>query len=473
MESPVLLQAEGRPPVARQMKKLYIETHGCQMNDYDSARIRDLLSARMGLCQTDDPAEADVLLMNTCSVRAKAEEKMYNQLGRWREIKARRPGALIGVGGCVASQEGEAISARAPFVDLIFGPQTLHRLPAMIDAAAARAGSKRPRAVVDIRFPEIEKFDCLPPPGNSGPCAQLSIMEGCSKYCSFCVVPYTRGEECHRPLADVLAEARAAVAGGAREITLLGQNVNAWFQDGDGAAVDFADLLYEVAALDGVERIRYTTSHPLAFSDALVAAHAELPVLVGHVHLPAQSGSDRVLAAMKRGYTALEYRAIVRALRRARPDISVSSDFIVGFPGESERDFEDTMSLVASLEFDRSFSFVYSPRPGTPASELPDETPLAAKKARLARLQALLGEHSARISARMVSSAQRVLVTGPSKKDPGEWQGRTENNRVVNFAGPVGLTGRFARVEVVAALPNSLRGRWLAWDDAEGAPPAT
>ena len=445
------------------MKTFYIETHGCQMNDYDSGRIRDLLSASMGMRPTDDPSDADVLLMNTCSVRAKAEEKMYNQLGRWRALKARRPGTLIGVGGCVASQEGEAISKRAPCVDVIFGPQTLHRLPALLSATRARG------AVVDVSFPEIEKFDRLPASAQRGPCAQLSIMEGCSKYCSFCVVPYTRGEEVHRPLADVLAEARGALDRGAREVTLLGQNVNAWFQPAGrrGEALDFAELLYELAALDGVERIRYTTSHPLAFGDALVRAHAELPQLVGHVHLPAQSGSDRVLAAMKRGYTALEYRAIVNGLRRARADISVSSDFIVGFPGESERDFEATMALVEAVGFDRSFSFVYSPRPGTPASELPDATPMAAKKARLARLQAALGAHSARIAARMVGGAERVLVTGPSRKDPGQWQGRTENNRVVNFAGPPKLRGRFARVAIVAALANSLRGRWIALDDGE------
>ncbi len=453
------------------MKTFHIVTYGCQMNDYDSARMRDLLSASMGLREAADPADADVLLMNTCSVRAKAEDKMYHQLGRWRALRARRPGQLIGVGGCVASQEGAAISQRAPYVDLIFGPQTLHRLPAMIQAARARRPGARD-AVVDVSFPAIEKFDCLPPPGLDGPTAQLSIMEGCSKYCSFCVVPYTRGEEVNRPLADVLAEAQALAQRGAREISLLGQNVNAWHERdraGDGA-LDFAELLDAVAALPGIERLRYTTSHPLAFSDALIAAHGDIPKLVGHVHLPVQSGSDRVLAAMKRGYTALEYKAIVAGLRRVRPDISISSDFIVGFPGESERDFAATLALVEAVGFDRSFSFIYSPRPGTPASELPDDTPLAAKQARLAKLQALLGEQATRLSARMLGSEQSVLVTGPSKKDPGQWQGRSENNRVVNFAGPPRLVGRFARVEIVEALPNSLRGRCLAVESVSRRP---
>ncbi|MBC6429058.1 MAG: tRNA (N6-isopentenyl adenosine(37)-C2)-methylthiotransferase MiaB [Cellvibrionales bacterium] len=432
------------------MKKLFIETHGCQMNEYDSARMRDLLGASHGFVQTDLPEEADLLLLNTCSIREKAQEKVFHQLGRWKKLKARKPDLLIGVGGCVASQEGKKIAQRAPHVDVIFGPQSLHRLPQLLKQR--RDGAD---AVVDLSFPEIEKFDRLPQPQADGVSAYVSIMEGCSKYCSFCVVPYTRGEEVSRPLADVLAEVAALAAQGVREVCLLGQNVNAWR---DGAS-RFADLLPLVAQIDGIERIRYTTSHPIEFGDDLIAAYADVPQLVNHLHLPVQSGSDRILAAMKRGYMALEYKAKIRALRRVRPGISISSDFIVGFPGETERDHAATLRLIEEVGFDSSFSFLYSPRPGTPAADLPDDTPLEVKKARLHRLQALLAGQARRISVAMEGTVQRILVSGYAKKDPGQLCGRTENNRVVNFrADDEGLIGQFVPVKIAQALPNSLRG---------------
>jgi tRNA-2-methylthio-N6-dimethylallyladenosine synthase len=434
--------------------KLYIKTFGCQMNEYDSAKMADLLNAAHGMTVTDEPQQADVILFNTCSVREKAQEKVFHDLGRVKHLKQARPGLLIGVGGCVASQEGAAIIARAPYVDFVFGPQTLHRLPEMI--AACRA-SGLPQ--VDISFPEIEKFDRLPPARVEGVSAFVSIMEGCSKYCTFCVVPYTRGEEVSRPLDDVLTEVAELAAQGVREITLLGQNVNAWRGMLDaGDAADFALLLEYVAAIPGIERVRYTTSHPRDFTQHLIDVYARLPQLVSHVHLPVQSGSDRVLAAMKRGYSTLEYKSIVRRLRKARPDISLSSDFIVGFPGETDADFDATLKLAEDIGFDASFSFVYSPRPGTPAAELPDATPHEVKLARLQRLQRLLESRALAISAAMVGTVQRILVEGVSKKNSGEICGRTDNNRVVNFAGSPRLIGRFVDLTITASLPHSLRG---------------
>jgi tRNA-2-methylthio-N6-dimethylallyladenosine synthase len=448
--------------------KLYIKTFGCQMNEYDSGKIADVLRESHGLALTARPEEADVLLLNTCSIREKAQEKVFSQLGLWREWKASRPELVIGVGGCVASQEGEAIRARAPYVDLIFGPQTLHRLPGMLTTL------RRDRAaVVDISFPEIEKFDALPEPRAQGATAFVSIMEGCSKYCTFCVVPYTRGEEVSRPFDDVLAEVVALAEQGVREVTLLGQNVNAYrgaMHDGEGA--DLALLVSYTAAVEGIERIRYTTSHPLEMNDSLIQAYREVPELVSHLHLPVQSGSDRILALMKRNHTALEYKSMVRRLRQARPGISLSSDFIVGFPGETEADFQATLALIDELGFDHSFSFIYSPRPGTPAADLPDDVPLAVKKRRLALLQERISEGAARISRSMVGTEQRILVEGPSRKDPCQLAGRTENNRVVNFSGDPGLAGRFVRVEITEALPNSLRGRLLGLAEAEASPDA-
>ena len=440
----------------RPVRKVFVQTHGCQMNEYDSARMLDLLRESHGLQATDNADEADVLVLNTCSIREKAQEKVFHQLGRWRKLKEERPGLVIGVGGCVASQEGGEIGRRAPYVDLVFGPQTLHRLPEMLDTALA---GERRGPVVDISFPEIEKFDRLPEPSVSGVSAFVSVMEGCSKYCSFCVVPYTRGEEVSRPLDDVLAEIAHLAALGVREVNLLGQNVNAYRgRNHLGEITDFAELLHLVAAVEGIGRIRYTTSHPLEFSDALVQAYADIPQLVSHVHLPVQSGSDRILAAMKRNHTALEYKSTIRKLRRVRPDISISSDFIVGFPGETERDFEDTMRLIADLGFDHSFSFVYSARPGTPAAELPDDTPEALKKQRLALLQARINQQAFEISRRMVGRIERVLVTEVSKRDPGRLQGRTENNRLTHFrSDDTGLIGQFVDVEITEALPNSLR----------------
>ncbi len=442
-------------------KKLYIKTHGCQMNEYDSARMRDLLGDSHGLVPTDNPEEADVLLLNTCSIREKAQEKVFHQLGRWKQLKQKKPNLLIGVGGCVASQEGEEIGKRAPYVDLVFGPQTLHRLPEMMKQRASGVGSgPGGTLVVDVSFPEIEKFDRLPEPNVEGPSAFVSIMEGCSKYCSFCVVPYTRGEEVSRPLDDVIAEIAHLAEGGVREVNLLGQNVNAYQGENHlGEQVDFAELLHFVARIPGIERIRYTTSHPVEFSDALIAAYADIPQLVDHLHLPVQSGSDRILMAMKRGHTALEYKSKIRRLRDIRPDISISSDFIIGFPGESEADFAATMKLIEDIGFDTSFSFVYSARPGTPAAELPDNTGEDVKKQRLQILQTRINQQAQEISRRMVGSTQRVLVTSLSKKDPGQLQGRTENNRVVNFhCSDTSLIGQFADIVIAEALPNSLRG---------------
>ncbi len=448
-------------------RKLYIRTFGCQMNEYDSARMADVLAAAHGLELTDRPEEADVLLLNTCSVREKAQEKVFSQLGQWKAFKAGRPEVVIGVGGCVASQEGEAILRRAPYVDLVFGPQTLHRLPAMLRRLEAER-----RPVVDVSFPEVEKFDHLPEPRPDGPTAFVSVMEGCSKYCSFCVVPYTRGEEVSRPFEDVLAEVAALAERGVREVTLLGQNVNAYRgPTADGDTADLATLIAYVAAIDGIGRVRYTTSHPLEMTDGLIEVHATVPELVPHLHLPVQSGSDRVLARMKRGHTVDEYREVIRRLREARPDITISSDFIVGFPGETEEDFEATLALVEEIGFDYSFSFVYSPRPGTPAAEMDDPLPPAVKKARLQRLQALLERQGHRISRRMVGSVQTVLVEGPSRRDPRELAGRTPNNRVVNFPGDPGLVGRFVEVRITDAQPHSLRGELvgLAPGEADGA----
>jgi tRNA-2-methylthio-N6-dimethylallyladenosine synthase len=435
--------------------KLYIKTFGCQMNEYDSARMADALRASHGLQPTDTPEDADVLLLNTCSVREKAQEKVYSELGRWRLLKDARPEVVIGVGGCVASQEGKGITARAPYVDLVFGPQTLHRLPEMLESVRRRG-----RPVVDVAFPEMEKFDRLPEARAEGATAFVSVMEGCSKYCSFCVVPYTRGEEMSRRFDDVIAEVVALAAQGVKEITLLGQNVNGYRGAmHDGGEVDLATLIYYVAAVDGIERIRFTTSHPLDMTGSLARAFAEVPQLVNHVHLPVQSGSDRVLAAMKRGYTVADYTARIAELRAARPDIAISSDFIVGFPGETDEEFEETMRLVEEIGFDQSFSFVYSPRPGTPASALPDGVPQEVKLARLARLQAQLHKQAQAISESMVGTRQRVLVERPSKKNPVQLAGRTENNRWVNFDGPDRLIGQLVDVTITQALPNSLRGR--------------
>ena len=433
--------------------KLYIRTFGCQMNEYDSDRMADVLAQGGAYAPTGQPEDADLIVFNTCSVREKAQEKVFADLGRVKHLKRDNPGLMIAVGGCVASQEGEAIVERAPYVDVVFGPQTLHRLPELL--ARRRASG---RAQVDVSFPEIEKFDRLPPARVDGAGAFVSIMEGCSKYCSFCVVPYTRGEEFSRPFDDVIAEIAGLAERGVSEVTLLGQNVNAWRGEIEGEAADFAELLRYVAEIDGIERVRYTTSHPREFTQRLIDAHAELPQLAGHVHLPVQSGSDRVLAAMKRGYTGLEYRSIARRLRRARPDISLTSDFIVGFPGETESDFQATLELARELDFDGSFSFVYSPRPGTPASDLPDATPQAEKLERLRRLQALLDAQARAVSERMVGSAQRVLVEGPARRNPAELAGRTENNRVVNFSGARELVGSFVDVRITAALSHSLRG---------------
>ncbi|HHH35248.1 MAG TPA: tRNA (N6-isopentenyl adenosine(37)-C2)-methylthiotransferase MiaB [Gammaproteobacteria bacterium] len=443
--------------------KLYIKTFGCQMNEYDSARMADVLAQSHGLELTDTPEEADVLLLNTCSVREKAQEKVFSQLGRWRQWKASRPGLIIGVGGCVASQEGAMIRSRAPYVDIVFGPQTLHRLPRLLEEARRRRAP-----VMDISFPEIEKFDSLPAPRAEGPTAYVSVMEGCSKYCTFCVVPYTRGEEISRPFDDVLAEVAALAAQGVREVTLLGQNVNAYRGEmADGGEADLALLIEYVAAIEGIERVRFTTSHPVEFSDALIQAFAEVPQLAPHVHLPVQSGSDRILALMKRGHTVLEYKSIVRRLRQARPDISLSSDFIVGFPGETEADFEATLALVESLDFDHSYSFIYSPRPGTPAAALADDVPRQVKQARLARLQETIARQAAAHGAAMVGTLQRVLVTGPSRRSSTELCGRTGNNRSVNFSGDPAWTGRFVTLEITESLPHSLRGVVVAVEGEE------
>jgi tRNA-2-methylthio-N6-dimethylallyladenosine synthase len=434
--------------------KVYIRTFGCQMNEYDSDKMADVLRAADGLEPTDDPDEADLILFNTCSVREKAQEKVFSDLGRVRHLKQRNPRLLIGVGGCVASQEGAAIVERAPYVDLVFGPQTLHRLPRMIEA---RRRSGQPQ--VDVTFPEVEKFDYLPPARVAGASAFVSIMEGCSKYCSFCVVPYTRGEEVSRPFDDVLTEVADLTDRGVVEITLLGQNVNAYRGSmSDGEVADLALLLEYLAQMPGLERLRYTTSHPKEFTQRLIDVYAQVPQLVSHVHLPVQSGSDRILAAMKRGYTVLEYKSIARRLRAVRPEICIASDFIVGFPGETEEDFAATLRLAEEVGFDASFSFVYSRRPGTPAAGLPDATPHEVKLARLQRLQDQLDRQARAIGRAMVGTRQRILVEGPSKRDPGELSGRTQNNRVVNFRGAPRLAGQFVDVTITAALPHSLRG---------------
>lgn len=445
-----------------QPKKLYIKTHGCQMNEYDSSRMADMLEESHEMELTDNPNDADVILLNTCSIREKAQEKVFHELGRWKSLKEKNPELKIGVGGCVASQEGDAIIKRAPFVDMVFGPQTLHRLPTMVNKASNAI------QVVDVTFPEIEKFDHLPAPKVDGCSAFVSIMEGCSKYCTFCVVPYTRGEEVSRPLKDVLQEVHSLAEQGVREVNLLGQNVNAYrgTTDDDDVA-DLAELITQVADIDGIDRIRFTTSHPLEFSDSLIDVYAEVPELVSHIHLPVQSGSNRILAAMKRGHEIDVYIDKIERLKQLRPDISISSDFIIGFPGETLEDFEETMALIEHIGFDTSFSFIYSARPGTPAAELDDDTPESTKKERLHILQARILQHAQKISRRMVGNEETILVTGVSRKDPGELQGRTENNRVVNFKAlnmennGMALIGKFARVSIVEAYPNSLRGELI------------
>jgi len=439
-------------------KKLYIKTMGCQMNEYDSDKMADVLRESHGFELTNNADEADLLLVNTCSIREKAQEKVFSELGRWRPLKEKRPGVMIGVGGCVASQEGEGITKRAPFVDVVFGPQTLHRLPELIEDAQAKNSS-----VVDISFPEIEKFDRLPAPRAEGPAAFVSVMEGCSKYCSFCVVPYTRGEEISRPFDDVIAECVSLAGQGVSEINLLGQNVNAYRGPmHDGQIADLATLIYYVAAIEGIERIRFTTSHPMEFTDSLIQAYAEVPKLANYLHLPVQHGSDRVLAKMKRGHTILEYKQKIRKLREARPDISLSSDFIVGFPGETDDDFQQLMNLIAEIGFDQSFSFIYSARPGTPAASLADDTPMEVKKQRLQILQARINHQALEISKGMVGTTQRVLVEKTSKKDSNQVAGKTENMRWVNFDASESLIGQFVDVVITEALPNSLRGRLLS-----------
>jgi len=434
--------------------KLHIKTFGCQMNEYDSQKMLDVLHDAQGFELTDDAEQADVLLLNTCSIREKAQEKVFHQLGRWRPLKEKNPAVMIGVGGCVASQEGDAIRQRAPFVDVVFGPQTLHRLPEMLQQA-----KKEQAAVVDVSFPEIEKFDRLPEPRAEGPTAFVSVMEGCSKYCTFCVVPYTRGTEISRPFDDVIAEVAELALQGVREINLLGQNVNAYRgQMHDGELDDLALLIRYVAAIDGIDRIRFTTSHPVEFSDSLIEAYRDVPQLVSFVHLPVQSGSDSILLQMKRGHSAWEYKQKIKKLREARPDITISSDFIIGFPGETDEDFEHTMKLITDIDFDQSFSFIYSRRPGTPAADLEDDVPHEVKQARLARLQKQISNQAMRYSRQMVGTVQSVLVERTSKKDDRQLAGRTENNRVVNFSGPTVLIGEFVDVLITEALPNSLRG---------------
>ncbi len=435
-------------------KKLFIKTFGCQMNEYDSAKMLDVLAASHGMSETKDPSEADVILLNTCSIREKAQEKVFSQLGRWREFKQKNPDIVIGVGGCVASQEGSAIRDRAPYVDMVFGPQTLHRLPEMYEQVI---NTQKP--IVDISFPEIEKFDCLPEPRAEGPTAFVSIMEGCSKYCSFCVVPYTRGEEISRPFDSIITEIVELAEQGVKEITLLGQNVNAYRgKTHTGIKADLALLIEFIASVTGIERIRYTTSHPVEFSDSLIEVHGKVPELVNHLHLPVQSGSDRILALMKRGHTILEYKAKIRKLRKVKPDISISSDFIIGYPGETEQDFEATMNLIGDIGFDQSFSFIYSKRPGTPAANLPDDIPLSVKKERLNILQTRITQGATKISENMIGKAERILIEGPSRKNTEQLFGRTENNRIVNFFGPASLIGQFADIKITEALPNSLRG---------------
>ncbi|MBN8211482.1 MAG: tRNA (N6-isopentenyl adenosine(37)-C2)-methylthiotransferase MiaB [Xanthomonadales bacterium] len=454
------------PSTASAPKKLFIETHGCQMNEYDSTKMAEVLGAEEGMVMTDNADEADVILINTCSIREKAQEKVFSQLGRWRKLKGGERPVVIGVGGCVASQEGAAILKRAPYVDLVFGPQTLHRLP---DLLRAKRETGQPQ--VDISFPEIEKFDRLPEPRAEGPTAFVSIMEGCSKYCSFCVVPYTRGEEVSRPFEDVLVEVAHLAAQGVREVNLLGQNVNAYRGPyGGNEVADLGLLIRTLAEIDGLDRIRFTTSHPLEFSDSLIEAYRDVPQLANYLHLPVQSGSDRVLSAMKRGYTALEFKQKIRKLRAVRPDISISSDFIVGFPGETEAEFEKTMKLIEDIGFDQSYSFIYSRRPGTPAADIEDTVSSEEKHARLARLQSTINEKAKRISQSMIGTTQTVLVEGPSKKDPSELTGRTENMRFLNFPAPAGanLIGQFVDVVVTEAMSNSLRGRLAARAKVDG-----
>ncbi len=443
-------------------KKLFIRTFGCQMNEYDSDKMADVLNAAEGIVKTDNPEDADIILFNTCSVREKAQEKVFHDLGRVRHLKQLNPNLVIGVGGCVASQEGDAIVARAPYVDVVFGPQTLHRLPQLIAERKTKG-----KAAVDVSFPEIEKFDAMPPAEIKGASAFVSIMEGCSKFCTFCIVPYTRGGEVSRPFTDVLTEVADLAAHGVKEVTLLGQNVNAYRGDMEGSEekADLAMLIEYIAEVPGIERIRYTTSHPREMSQRLIDTYATVPKLVSHLHLPVQAGSDRVLAAMKRGYTTLEYKSIVRKLRAARPDISLSTDFIVGFPGETDEDFEKTMKLIDDVEFDASFSFIYSPRPGTPALELEDSTPAEVKSARLSRLQKRIDELAQVVSKAMVGSVQRVLVEGTSKKDATELAGRTDNNRIVNFAGNPRLINTFVDVGITSALSHSLRGEIVIRED--------
>lgn len=446
------------------MAKLHITTWGCQMNEYDSSKMADLLNSTHGLELTDKPEEADVLLLNTCSIREKAQEKVFSQLGRWKNWKKDKPDLIIGVGGCVASQEGEHIRERAPFVDIVFGPQTLHRLPEMINKI--RGGD---RAIVDISFPEIEKFDRLPEPKAEGPTAFVSIMEGCNKYCSFCVVPYTRGEEVSRPVDDVLFEIAQLAEQGVREVNLLGQNVNAYRGETfDGGICTFAELLRLVAAIDGIDRVRYTTSHPIEFTDDIIEVYRDTPELVSFLHLPIQSGADRILTMMKRNHTALEYKAIIRKLREVRPNIQISSDFIVGFPGETAEDFEQTMKVIEQVNFDMSFSFIYSARPGTPAADIPDDVSEDEKKERLARLQQRINHQAMQFSRAMLGTEQRILVEGPSKKDIMELTGRTETNRVVNFVGTPDMIGKFVDVKITDVYTNSLRGEVVRTEDEMG-----
>ncbi|QSX39921.1 tRNA (N6-isopentenyl adenosine(37)-C2)-methylthiotransferase MiaB [Shewanella cyperi] len=442
-------------------KKLHIKTWGCQMNEYDSSKMADLLGEYQGYTLTEEAEEADILLLNTCSIREKAQEKVFHQLGRWKTLKDKNPNLIIGVGGCVASQEGKAIKDRAQCVDIVFGPQTLHRLPDMIEQV--RNGDK---AVIDISFPEIEKFDRLPEPRAEGPTAFVSIMEGCSKYCSFCVVPYTRGEEVSRPMDDIILEIAQLAEQGVREVNLLGQNVNAYRgAKHDGEICSFAELLRYVAAIDGIDRLRFTTSHPIEFTQDIIDVYEDTPELVSFLHLPVQSGSDRILTAMKRGHMAIEYKSIIRRLRKARPDIQISSDFIIGFPGETQDDFNDTMKLIEDVAFDHSFSFIYSARPGTPAADLPDDVDMEEKKQRLAQLQDKITNQAMRYSRQMLGTVQRILVEGPSVKNPMELRGRTENNRVVNFEGQPKHIGSFVDVEIVDVYTNSLRGKFIRGED--------
>jgi tRNA-2-methylthio-N6-dimethylallyladenosine synthase len=446
---------------------LFMKTYGCQMNEYDSDKMVQLLEKTHGFKLVENPDDADLVLLNTCSVREKAQEKVFDALGVWRGWKARKEGRIIGVGGCVASQEGEAIRTRAPYVDIIFGPQTLHRLPQMIDAATVLSGDGKKPSVIDVSFPEIEKFDNLPEPHADGVSAFVSVMEGCSKYCTFCVVPYTRGEEVSRPFDDVIAEVTRLAEQGVREVNLLGQNVNAYRGImADGSIADLALLMHALARIPGIGRLRFTTSHPNEMSQSLIDAYADIPILVSHLHLPIQSGSDRILTQMKRGHMAIEYKATIRKIRAIRPDLSLSGDFIIGFPGETDKDFEDTMNLIAELKYDRSFSFIYSPRPGTPAAYLPDDVPLETKKLRLQLLQDRLNQLTMDISQAMVGTVQKVLIERPARKNGQEMAGRTENNRVVNFAASSDLLGQFVDVRITEALPNSLRGELVATPEA-------